>query len=91
MPTVLVKGLSEKTLKQLRRLKVELDCRSWAELLEKLSEPKREVSFTNGEILEMKQGVREFIALSDNVSKKWVGKPTVVEEFRKSRRHVERS
>ncbi len=87
MPTILVKGLSQETLKQLKRLKVELNCESWAELLEKLSEPQRSVSFTEGEVSEMKEGVREFIAISNKVSRKWRGSPTVVEEFRKSRRH----
>jgi hypothetical protein len=87
MPTILVKGLSDDTLKQLKRLKVELNCASWAKLLEKLSEPQRRVSFTRDEISEMRKGVKEFIAQSNNISRKWRGPPTVVEEIRKSRRH----
>lgn len=88
MPTILVKGLSEETLKQLKRLKVELDCNSWAELLEKLSETRPDaISFSKEELSEMRQGAKGFLALANSISKKWSGKPTVVEEFRKSRRH----
>jgi len=36
MKTLLIKGVSEDLLKELRRLKVELDCKTWAELLENL-------------------------------------------------------
>lgn len=88
MPTILVKGLSEETLKQLKRLKVELDCDSWAQLLEKLSETRRtSISFSKKEISEMRQGSRGFLALADSISKKWTGEPTILEEFRKSRKH----
>ena len=87
MPTILVKGLSEDTLKQLKRLKVELNCESWAELLERLSEPQRSISFTKDDVSEMRKGVREFIVLTNKVSRKWRGVPTVVEESRKSRGH----
>jgi len=36
MPTLLVKNVSEDLMRELRKLKVELGCRTWAELLEKL-------------------------------------------------------
>jgi len=88
MPTLLVKGLSEDVIKQLRRLKVELDCDTWAELLEKLAKGSQSrVSLTNEELRQMKQGAREFIALADKVSRKWIGPPGVLEESRRSRRH----
>ncbi|MGI0079977.1 MAG: hypothetical protein ACRECH_10165 [Nitrososphaerales archaeon] len=87
MPTILVKGLSEDTLKQLKRLKVELNCDTWAELLERLSEPQHKVSFTKDEVFEMRQGVKEFVRLTKSISKKWRGPPAVVEEIRKSRKH----
>ena len=36
MPTLLIKNVSEELLEELKRLKVELGCKTWAELLEKL-------------------------------------------------------
>jgi hypothetical protein len=88
MPTLLVKGLSENTLKQLRRLKVELDCNTWAELLEKLATtPAANASFTKEQLQEMRQASKEMVTLAERVSKKWRGPPSVLEEFRKSRRH----
>ncbi|MGQ9538280.1 MAG: hypothetical protein ACUVTE_01650 [Candidatus Bathycorpusculaceae bacterium] len=36
MATILVKNVPEDLLKELKRLKVELGCRAWAELVEKL-------------------------------------------------------
>lgn len=89
MPTILVKGLSEDTLKRLKKLKIELDCDTWAQLLDKLAQSDRRVTFTKKEISEMKQGVEEYIALANKVSKKWRGTPTVLEEFRASRNHHE--
>ncbi len=82
-----MKGISEDTLKRLKKLKVELDCDTWAELLDKLSQSDRRVFLTKQEISEMKQGVKEFVALANKVSKKWHGPPTVLEEFRASRKH----
>ena len=90
MPTILVKGVSKDTLKRLRRLKVELDCDTWAELLDRLARSDRgKITFTGPEISEMKQGVDEFIILANKVSKKWRGAPTVLEESRASRKHHE--
>ena len=87
MATILVKGLSDETLKQLKRLKVELNCETWAELLQKLSEPRRSVSFTKEEVSEMRKGVKDFLVLANDVSKKWHGAPSAVQEIRKARRH----
>ena len=88
MATILVKGVSEDTLKRLKRLKIDLDCDTWAELLDKLAWLDRgKVSFTKTEISEMRQGVDEFVTLANKISKKWHGAPTVVEESRASRGH----
>lgn len=90
MATILVKGISEETLKRLKRLKVELDCETWAELLDRFASQSTHyynVNLTRKEISEMKQGVSEFVTLANKVSKKWHGPPSVLEEFRASRRH----
>ncbi len=91
MATILVKGVSDETLKRLKRLKVELDCDTWAELLDKLAQSDRKVTFTKEEISEMKEGVNEFVALANKVSKKKWRDPSIaiLEEFRVSRRHHE--
>jgi hypothetical protein len=88
MPTLLVKGLSESTLKQLKRLKVELDCDTWAELLERLSRglPARR-SFTKEQLQDMRDASKKLAELSEKASRKWRGPPGVVDEFRKARRH----
>ena len=85
--TILVKGLPEDVLKELKRLKVELNCKTWAELLEKLVESKEPVLLSQKELDRMRTGVRGFLKLSKMVSKKWSGAPTVLEEFRRSRAH----
>ena len=36
MPTLLVKNVSEALMRELRKLKAELGCKTWAELLEDL-------------------------------------------------------
>jgi hypothetical protein len=66
-----------------------LDCDTWAELLDRLSQPDRRATFTKQEITDMKRGVTEFIALANRVSKKWQEPPSVLEEFRSSRKHDE--
>jgi hypothetical protein len=89
MTTILVKGLSDDTLRRLKRLKVDLDCKTWAELLDKLARnnQRRGVVITKKDLSEMKQGVNEFISLANRVSNKWRGSPTVLEESRAARRH----
>lgn len=87
MPTLLVKGVSEETLKQLKRLKVELDCNTWADLLEVLAKPHQEISFDKKKLIEMRRGAKEFLILADSASKKWRVPPAVLTEFRKSRGH----
>ena len=87
LATILVKGLPEDVLKELRRLKVELNCKSGAELLEKLVESKEPVLLSEKELDRMRIGVKGFLKLSKVVSRKWSGAPSVLREFRRSRRH----
>jgi hypothetical protein len=87
MPTILVKGVSGDTLKRLKKLKVELECNTWAELLDKLARSDRTITFSKEQVSEMRQGVSEFITLANRVSRKWKGSPAVVEEMRESRHH----
>ncbi len=45
---------AEDLLKELRRLKVELGCRTWAELLAKLVEAEKEILLSEDELEEMR-------------------------------------
>ena len=87
MGTILIKNVPEELLKELKRLKVELGCRTWAELLAKLVTSKRTILLTQEKIDEMKAGVQEFLKLRRVVSQKWAGPPTVLKELRRSKRH----
>jgi len=87
MTTILVKNLPENVLKQLRKLKVELDCRTWAELLAKLVESKSQIPLSEERLNEMSAGVQDFLRLRTAVSSRWAGQPTVLEESRRSRGH----
>lgn len=87
MATILVKGLSEDLLKELRRLKVEWNCKTWAELLDKLVASKEVVLLSEKELNGIRVGAKEFLKLRKVVSRKWSGAPTVLEEFRRSRAH----
>jgi len=87
LATILIKNLPEDLLKELKKLKVELGCRTWAELLAKLVESGKAISPTEEELKDMKAGVQGFLALKSVVSSKWVGPPSVLEEVRRSRRH----
>lgn len=86
MTTILVKNLSEDLVRQLRKLKIELGCKTWAELLGKLAESEHTISLSEGELSEMRAGVQSFLELGDIVSKSWTDRPTVLEETRRSRR-----
>jgi hypothetical protein len=86
MATILVKNLPEELLKELKRLKVELGCKTWADLLTEL--------VTNEETLlkhenknKTEIGVKNFLNLKTVVSTKWQNTPTVLEETRRARRH----
>lgn len=90
MPTLLIKNVTEELIKELKRLKVELNCKTWAELLELLTK----LSFTETfsinkkDAENMKNGIKEFLELNKKTSERWHGPPSVVEEFRKSRHHA---
>jgi len=87
LATILIKNLPEDLLKELKRLKVELGCATWAELLAKLVESERAISLTEEEMNEMKSGIQGFLKLRSVISTAWTGRPTVLEETRRSRAH----
>jgi len=88
MPTLLVKNVPEDLMRELRKLKVELGCRTWAELLEKLVKHRsKDVIIIEKEDLEkMRKAVDGFLELRNIVTEKW-GEGTVLEEIRRARRH----
>ena len=85
MATILVKNLPEDLLKELKRLKVELGCRTWAELLAKLVESESTVSLSEEKLKGIRTGVQAFLKLKSVVSSRWTDHPTVLEETRRSR------
>lgn len=87
MATILVKNLREDLLKELKRLKVELGCKTWAELLAKLVESEKTTSLSEKELEDMRTGVQGFLKLRNVVSTRWTGHPTVLKESRRTRHH----
>ncbi|MDI6690810.1 MAG: hypothetical protein QME50_02945 [Candidatus Bathyarchaeota archaeon] len=87
MATILIKNVPEDLLKELKRLKVELGCKTWAELLAKLVNSGKTILLTKENLEEMRIGVQEFLKLKSAVSSMWADAPTVLEELRRSRRH----
>jgi hypothetical protein len=87
LATILVKNVPEHLLKELRRLKVELGCKTWAELLSVLAASNKAVLLSEERSEHMRKGVTSFLTLRRPVSRKWAGHPTVVEETRRSRSH----
>ena len=87
MATILVKNLREDLLKELKRLKVELGCKTWAELLAKLVESEKTTSLNEKELEDMRTGVQGFLKLRNVVSTGWTGHPTVLKESRRTRHH----
>lgn len=89
MPTLLIKNVPEDVLRELKHLKVELGCRSWSELLQRLLRPeiRGEIEVPAERMDAMRKGVRGFLALRERVSKKWPGRPSVLAEFRRGRAH----
>jgi len=87
LATILVKNLPEDVLKELKRLKVELGCRTWAELLSKLAASKGVILLSDENLEEMRAGVQGFLKLRSVVPSRWTGHPTVLEETRRSRDH----
>lgn len=82
-----MKNVPEGVLKELKRLKAELDCRTWAELLARLIESERTISLSEEKLEEMRTGVQGFLKLRKPASHKWTGRPGVLEETRRSRSH----
>jgi hypothetical protein len=87
LTTILVKNVPEGLLKELKRLKAELSCRTWAELLAKLVESERTISLGEEKLTEIRSGVQGFLKLRTVVSKRWPSLPAVLEETRRSRDH----
>ena len=87
MTTILVKNVSSHLEKELRKLKAEFGCRTWADLLTKLVEAQTIREVGGERLSEMKAGVKGFLQLRTPVSSKWIGRPSVVDETRKSRKH----
>jgi hypothetical protein len=85
MATILIKNLPEEVLKELKKLKIELNCKTWTELLTKLIEAERIIVLTKEKSDEMKKGVQGFLKLRSIVSNRWKGTPSVLEEVRRSR------
>ncbi len=86
MATILVKNVPDGLLKELKRLKADLDC-TWAELLAKLLETSRTPTLDEKKLDEMRAGVEGFLGLRSVVSGGWKDQPGVVEEVRRSREH----
>jgi len=87
LATILVKNLPEDLLRELKKLKVEMGCKTWAELLAKLVESEAKTSLSEEKLKEMKIGVQGFLKLKNVVSSKWTDRTTVLEETRRSRKH----
>lgn len=87
MATILIKNIPEDLLKELKRLKVELGCRTWTDLLAKLVRSEKTILLTKENLDEMKTGVQEFLKLKSTVSSKWTSPPAALEELRRSRHH----
>ena len=87
MATILVKNLPEDLLKELKRLKVELGCKTWADLLTELVATSEETLQKEEKSNKTEASVKNFLNLKTAVSTKWKSSPTVLEETRKARRH----
>lgn len=87
MATILIKNVPEDVLKQLKRLKVELGCKTWADLLAELTASCKAPTITEEERQRMKKGYEGLMKLRAQVSNEWKEPPGVVEELRRSRRH----
>ena len=86
MTTILVKNLPEELLKELKRLKVELGCKTWADLLSELVLTNQE-TLLEAEKSKTEAGVQNFLNLKTAVSTKWNNSTSILEETRRSRRH----
>jgi hypothetical protein len=87
LATILVKNVPEDVLKELKRLKVELGCKTWADLLSQLASSCEPTLVTEEKRRRMKKGVEGLLSLRSEVTSKWKGSTTVLEESRRSRHH----
>ncbi len=87
MPTMLVKGLSREQIRELERLKVELGCKTWAELLGALAETTGRARVQSQRFEEMTASAEGFLSLEREVSERWRSEDSVLKEFRGARRH----
>jgi len=87
MPTILIKNVPEDTLKELKKLKVELGCETWADLLSKLTTSCEPTLINEEQKRRVKKGVKGFLSLRSRVTAKWEGPTTVLDEMRRNRRH----
>lgn len=87
MATILIKNVPEDLLRELKKLKAEMGCKTWAELLAKLVRTERMILLTDDDFKKMKEGVQNFLNLRSIVSERWRGQPTVIDEIRRSRHH----
>ncbi|MFB3888338.1 MAG: hypothetical protein ACE14S_02535 [Candidatus Bathyarchaeia archaeon] len=87
MATILIKNVPEDVLKELKKLKVDLGCKTWAELLAQLAASCEVPLVTEEKRRRMKSGVEGLLKLRAEVTSKWKEPPTVLEEIRRSRRH----
>ena len=90
MPSILIRNVPEDLMRKLRRLKIELNCNNWIDLLEILvrNRPIEEVSLSERELERMRSGVEGFLSLRRDVSDAWSDEPSVLEEIRRGRRHA---
>jgi hypothetical protein len=86
MATILVKNLPEELLKELKRLKIELGCKTWADLLSELV-TNQETQLNEDKNNRTETGVQNFLNLKTAVSTKWNNSTSALEETRRSRRH----
>jgi len=87
MATILIKNIPEDVLKELKRLKVEYGCKTWAELLEQLTIKREAPVVTEEDRRRMKKGLEGLRRLRLEAAGEWKGPPSVVEEIRRTRRH----
>ena len=87
MPTILIKNVPEDTLKELKKLKVELGCKTWADLLSELTTSCEPNLINEEQKRRMKKGIEGLLSLQTQVTAKWKGPTTVLEEMRRNRRH----
>lgn len=88
MPTLLIKNVSDELLKELKKLKAETGCRTWADLLSYLikQQGKSVVIIDEEYRKRTKNTLEKFLELREVVGKRW-GEGSVVEEFRRARHH----